>query len=231
MSALALSVVVPAYNEAESLAATASAIEAAVADPTTTELVLVNDGSSDRTIDEMRGIAERSALTVRIVDRPQNGGLGAALASGCGAATGDVITWIPGDGEYDLTEVLPGIALLESSDVVLVRRRSRGQAGRNLLSSVMYFMIRVLFRFDARNYCGIFVIPNHRLRSLNVRSEDVFFTLEIALRCSHQRLGIDYLEAEWRPRRAGRSKVFNVRTVLRNALELFEFRWNLWRGR
>ena len=44
-----------------------------------------------------------------------------------------------------------------------------------------------------------------------------------------QRPGDRLHEVEWRPRRAGRSKVFNVRTVLSNLAELFKLRLTLWR--
>ena len=88
----------------------------------------------------------------------------------------------------------------------------------------------MLFGFNSSGYCGIFVISNERWHELAVASRDVFFTLEVALRSRHVRWKISFVAAEWRPRRAGRSKVFNVRTILRNVGELFSFRWRLWRG-
>lgn len=142
-----LSVVIPAFNEQESLEATVKAVVAALPDPARSELVIVNDGSTDGTLAVATTIAESSTTaSVVVVDRPTNGGMGQALASGFARATGDVITWIPGDGEYDLDEVLIGLENLESSDIVLVRRNSRGQVGRNIVSSIMYGLIRVLFR-------------------------------------------------------------------------------------
>ncbi len=229
-----ISVVIPAYNEAESLVDTVAAVVAALPEPHTAQLVLVNDGSSDDTIAVMQSIAADCASMVAIVDRPVNGGMGQALASGFERATGKVLTWIPGDGEYDLSEVLAGLSLLSDgaspADVVLVRRIARGQLGRNIVSTIMYGLIRLMFGFDARGYCGIFVISQERWHELAVASRDVFFTLEVALRSRHARWNIAFVAAEWRPRRAGRSKVFNVRTILRNVGELFSFRWRLWRG-
>jgi len=225
-----LSVIIPAFNEAESLVDTVAVIIKALEHPDTAELVLVNDGSSDSTMEVMRLIEADCPAQIVIVDRLANGGLGSALASGFAVATGNVLTWIPGDGEYELDEVLVGVPLLATSDIVLVRRTSRGQLGRNLLSTSMYALIKLLFNFNASGYCGIFVVERRRWNELAVRSEDVFFTLEVALRARHRRWRIQFVAAEWRPRRAGRSKVFNVRTVVRNVGELFSFRWRLWRG-
>ena len=226
-----LTVVIPAFNEQESLEATVKAVVAALPDPARSELVIVNDGSTDQTLEVAASIAEGCVAAVAVVDRRTNGGMGQALASGFARATGDVITWIPGDGEYDLDEVLVGLENLGSSDIVLVRRNSRGQVGRNIVSSIMYGLIRVLFGFNATGYCGIFVISRERWQQLTIRSGDVFFTLEVALRARHAGWKISYVTAEWRPRRAGRSKVFRPTVMLRNVIELFRFRIALWTGR
>ena len=226
-----LSVVIPAFNEQESLEATVKAVVAALPDPARSELVIVNDGSTDQTLAVAASIAGSCVAEVAVVDRRTNGGMGQALASGFARATGDVITWIPGDGEYDLDEVLVGLENLGSSDIVLVRRNSRGQVGRNIVSSIMYGLIRVLFGFNATGYCGIFVVSRERWQQLTIRSGDVFFTLEVALRARHAGWRIGYVTAEWRPRRAGRSKVFRPTVMLRNVIELFRFRIALWTGR
>ncbi len=226
-----LSVIVPAYNEADSLRSTINAVLAALDNPSNVELVLVNDGSTDRTQEVMEDIASSCTASVVIVDRRTNGGLGAALASGFERATGDLLTWIPGDGEYELAEVMQGASLLDDHEIVLVRRTSRGQRGRNLLSSAMYLLIRILFGFDAHGYCGIFLVRRDDWTTLTISSRDVFFTLEVAIRARQAGWRAAYHQAEWQPRRSGRSKVFNVRTVLRNVIELFAFRWRLWRHR
>ena len=225
----AISVVVPSYNEAESLVATFDSIVAALPDPEVSEIVLVDDGSTDATAAIMRELADSGRAQVRVVERISNGGMGQALASGFAEATGDVLTWIPGDGEYDLEEILAELALLGSSDIVLFRRKVRDQLARNIVSSLMYLLIRVLFRFDARGYCGIFLIGRTRWESLEINSSDVFFTLELAIRAACGDWRIAYGVAEWRPRRAGRSKVFKISTVLRNAYELLRFRVILFR--
>jgi glycosyltransferase involved in cell wall biosynthesis len=226
-----LSVVIPAYNEQESLEATVKAVVAALPDPARSELVIVDDGSTDGTLDVARMIGASCPATVVVVPRATNGGMGQALASGFDKVSGDVLTWIPGDGEYDLSEVLPGVEQLEDHDIVLVRRRARGQAARNIVSTVMYTLIRLLFGFKAHNYCGIFVISRERWQELSIHSRNVFFTLEIALRATQRRWRTGYVTAEWRPRTSGRSKVFRPSVLVKNLVELLSFRVRLWLGR
>ena len=231
MAEAQISVIVPAFNEAGSLLTTVEHILTALIDPSTAELVLVDDGSTDNTHELMQRLATTCPASVVVVHRPANGGLGAALASGFERATGNVLTWIPGDGEYDLDEVLGGLAMLDDHEIVLIRRIARGQLGRNLLSSAMYLLIRVLFGFNAKGYCGIFIVRRATWETISISSRDVFFTLEVAIRSRHAGWRTAFHEAEWRPRREGRSKVFNLTTVVRNVGELFAFRWRLWRHR
>ena len=226
-----LSVVIPAYNEQESLESTVKAVLAALPDPEQSELVLVDDGSTDDTLAVARSVAASCPASVVVVPRATNGGMGQALASGFERTSGEVLTWIPGDGEYDLGEVLAGLPELDGADIVLVRRRAREQAARNFVSTIMYTLIRLLFGFDARGYCGIFVVGREHWDRLDIHSRDVFFTLEVALRARQGRWRIGYVQAEWRPRTSGRSKVFRPTVLLKNLLELLEFRVRLWRGR
>lgn len=226
-----LSVVIPAFNEQESLEGTVKAVVAALPDPTRSELVLVDDGSTDGTLEVARSLSASCPAAVVVVARPTNGGMGQALASGFEQATGEVLTWIPGDGEYSLSEVLAGLPELDRADIVLVRRRARGQTARNIVSTLMYSLIRVLFGFNARGYCGIFVVGRTRWNELAIRSRDVFFTLEVALRARQRRWELAYVEAEWRPRTSGRSKVFRPSVLVKNLVELLRCRVLLWTGR
>jgi glycosyltransferase involved in cell wall biosynthesis len=226
-----LSVVIPAFNEQESLEGTVKAVVGALPDPTRSELVLVDDGSTDGTLEVARSLSASCPAAVVVVARPTNGGMGQALASGFEQATGEVLTWIPGDGEYSLSEVLAGLPELDRADIVLVRRRARGQTARNIVSTLMYSLIRVLFGFNARGYCGIFVVGRTRWNELAIRSRDVFFTLEVALRARQRRWRLAYVEAEWRPRTSGKSKVFRPSVLVKNLVELLRCRVLLWTGR
>ena len=82
--------VIPAFNEQESLQATVDAVVAALPEPARSQLVIVNDGSTDNTLGRSSTIAASCVATVVVVDRPTNGGMGQALASGFEEATGDV---------------------------------------------------------------------------------------------------------------------------------------------
>jgi glycosyltransferase involved in cell wall biosynthesis len=93
-----LSVVVPCYNERDTVAEILCRVHTQAPDA---EIVLVDDGSTDGTREVLRQYTAESHPHLRILLRDKNGGKGAALHTGIQAATGDVILIQDADLEYD----------------------------------------------------------------------------------------------------------------------------------
>ncbi len=93
---LKLSIIIPAYNEAGTIAAVVRHAQAADIGPLTKEVIVVDDGSRDGTLDVLKGLAG-----IRYLSHERNAGKGAALATGFQAATGDILLIQDADLEYD----------------------------------------------------------------------------------------------------------------------------------
>ena len=91
-----LSVVIPAYNEEATIAETIHRVKAVDLGNVEVEVVVVDDGSKDRTRDILATIPG-----IRVVLQERNAGKGAAVKSGFRAATGDVVLIQDADLEYD----------------------------------------------------------------------------------------------------------------------------------
>jgi glycosyltransferase involved in cell wall biosynthesis len=113
-----VSVVIPAYDEE---AAIASVVEGVRASAGWLEVLVVDDGSADRTAERAR---EAGACVVR---HPYNKGNGAAVKTGVRAARGEVVLLMDADGQHDPAEMLRLIARIGDYDMVIGARSARDQ--------------------------------------------------------------------------------------------------------
>ncbi len=128
-----LTVVIPALNEEESIQSTVERCLAArehiclnghVRD---IEVIVVNDGSTDRTAEIASEIASREA-SVSLIDFPKNRGYGAALKAGFGQGQGDLVSFLDADGTCDPNYFANLCAAMHERNaaVVLGSRMGRG---------------------------------------------------------------------------------------------------------
>jgi glycosyltransferase involved in cell wall biosynthesis len=121
-----LSIVVPVYNEEESIDRLHSEITSGVADMDATyEVIYVNDGSNDTTMNRLRAIHEKDEH-VRVFNFRRNFGQGAALSCGFENARGEVIVPLDADLQNDPADIPALMARLnEGYDVVAGWRKNR----------------------------------------------------------------------------------------------------------
>src|SRR6266508_1325533 len=94
----ALSVVIPAYNEAGNLERAVQEVVRAALDFDDYEILIVNDGSSDET-GQLADRLARETPRVSAIHHPDNQGFAAAYRTGLAAARMDYFTFVPGDNE------------------------------------------------------------------------------------------------------------------------------------
>ena len=128
-----LSIVIPMFNEADNVETTIRRIEDALSSyKGSYEIVPVNDGSTDNTL-EMLNLISSHNERVRFVSYPTNFGRGQALRAGFEASRGQLIVSIDADLSYDPRYILRLIEALdkyEDADFVLASQWPLGSPGR-----------------------------------------------------------------------------------------------------
>jgi glycosyltransferase involved in cell wall biosynthesis len=116
----ATSVVIPAFNEAASIATVVRGLSAAAH---WREILVIDDGSSDNTG------AQASTAGARVIRHPYNKGNGAAVKTGIRDATGTFVLIADADGQHQPADAARLVSQLDAYDLVVGARSGRTQAG------------------------------------------------------------------------------------------------------
>jgi glycosyltransferase involved in cell wall biosynthesis len=128
----AVSVVIPAYNEEEAIGAV---VAAALSRAPWREVLVVDDGSGDRT-------AERAeAAGARVVRHPYNKGNGAAVKTGIREAQGDVVLLLDADGQHDPSDMLRLTTPVGVFDMVIGARSFADQPAVRALGNAVFMAL------------------------------------------------------------------------------------------
>jgi glycosyltransferase involved in cell wall biosynthesis len=149
MCEVELSFVVPAYNEARFIEDTLSTIDAVIQDKHIPyEILVVNDGSIDRTLLNAKRYAKRNGH-VRVVSYSQNVGKGYAVKIGFMQANGNIVIFTDSDMEIDLGTISKYLEALKHGDIVIASKRHPGSRvevpiSRRILSECFNSLVRLL---------------------------------------------------------------------------------------
>ena len=226
LDAPGLTVVLAAFNEEESFSTTCQEI-LGVLDTlgVVTELLVVDDGSSDRTGQFADAIAARDAR-VRVIHHAPNLGLGGVYRTGFGEARGDYVTFFPADGQFPATIIELFLPHMADHDLVLgVLPHRQGSVLGKLLSFGERLMYAALFGRMPK-FQGILMFRRSLLAHYNLRSTGRGWAvlLEFILRAARDGSRLTNVETTVRPRAHGASKVNNLRTIWSNFRQMLQLR-------
>ena len=234
MSAVGLTLVVPAYNEAANVAPVVDEILKALGrNPWvgSYELLLVDDGSRDGTGAVMDRLASQHPA-VLVAHHETNRGFGAALRTGFARSRGEAVGFVTADGEVGIDQVLGFLRDLGDNDLVLSRRERTVSVDRKVLTWGFDLMVRLILGFWIDKTVGIYLVRGDVVRSMTLFSDTGLANLEVILNCRARGCRIvttGVMHA--RPRLSGDSKVTNLPTIVRTLREMMKLRWRIVRGR
>ncbi len=231
-----LSLIIPAYNERDRLAAGYERLTTLLDsfDPSTLEVIVVDDGSSDDTMKrahEVYGHLEHA----RFVQQPANFGKGAALRLGISLASGASVITADADMAIDPTQFPLFIAALRGSDFV---PGSRAVAGRINYDSALRTASGAVFHAVVRHYthttvrdtqcgCKAFRLGPARLLAKLAMIDRFAFDVELFYLADQLGLSVKPLLVTWQdvtgssvhPVRVARNMISDIREIPKTTYE------------
>ncbi len=224
-----LSIIVPVFNEEQSVA---ESIKAVCAVNITKEIVIVDDGSTDKTIE----ILEREILPqfsyIRLIKHAVNRGKGAAIRTGIQKAMGDYIVIQDADLEYDPTDFMAMLKAFEGNDIDVVYG-SRFLSGKKV-TNILHYMVNQFItqlgnllygaRLTDLETCYKMAKPNV-FKELNLVSNGFEIEVEITAKIMKKKFSIMEVPIRYRGRSYEEGKKITWKDGLKAVRDLIKFRF------
>jgi len=201
-----ISAVIPALNEEEPIA---EVVREVIATGTPREVIVVDNGSTDRTAERARNAG------AQVVSAPP--GYGRACAAGVAAVSDecDLIVFLDGDGS-DVPRFIPSLVepIMSGTQDFVIGSRSRGKREPGSMNAQQIFagylaglLIRILYGVRYTDMCPFRAIRRDSLAQLGMREETYGWNLEMQMKAARVGLRIVEMPVDHRCRKGGESKV------------------------
>lgn len=198
------------------------------------EIIMVDDGSSDATLEKANKLAKTDSQHLRVISHQPNRGYGAALKSGLEGARYNLVVFTDGDAQFDFSEINRFLEKIATADIVIGSRMKRvDHPFRHLLMNLLKIWDFVFFGFYFKDIdCGFKLFKRSALKKIMpLQSEGAMITTEILARAKSAHLKIAEVDVHHYPRKFGDQSGGNVRVIVRAILESLRLWKNLHYGR
>ncbi len=219
---MGLTIIIPTYNEEESLKDVVENTRKIVNKETNNfEIIIVNDGSKDKTGQIIKAISERYKK-IKVIDHKFNMGSGMAIRTGIKHAKFDLITFIPADGQFELTEIGIFLKAAKDADIVIGSRIERSDYSwfRLLSSWVFIKLVNFMFHTSYKDVNWVHMWRKEVFDKIKVRSKGVFLSEEILVRAQKAGFKVKEIDSIYKPRMAGKAKGSHPFTIIKTLIEM-----------
>jgi glycosyltransferase involved in cell wall biosynthesis len=212
MNKTRVTIIIPSYNEADSIGYVAAGIKELYPD---FEVIVVNDGSTDDT----SNVAKEAGAIV--YSHPYNIGNGAAIKSGIRIASGEILIFMDGDGQHDSKDIENLLKFFPDNDMVVGARPKGHYAswGRALGNKIFNWLASYVAKFDVQDLTSGFraiksdIAHNFLYLLPNTYSYPTTLTLGV-LRSGRS---VKYVPVSVKNRKKGKSKI----RIFRDGIKFF----------
>jgi glycosyltransferase involved in cell wall biosynthesis len=226
-----LSVFFPCYNEEKEIKNTVAKAKKVLEKVAKNwEIIIVNDGSKDKTAEIAKALSTRDKR-IRVVTHNPNRGYGAAFKSGLYAAKYPWIAFTDADGQFDFSEITEFIKTQKETNadcVIGYYRKRQVPFYRKVNTYLWQIIVWMLFGLNVRDIdCGFKLIGKHVVDKIpKLESErGAFISSEFLINASKKKFKIIEIPVHHYPRTTGSGTGSNIDVIIKSFVDLF----TLWR--
>ena len=211
-----LSIAIPTYNEESNIhLMIEECIEFLGDQPNFLELVIVNDRSSDKSLEVAKQLSAKYE-SVKLIDNPENIGCHPSQLVGWNSSDADVLYMLPSDRQIPPNSIPELIMNLKNNDIVWTNRVPRNDPYfRKIVSFFYNFISKKLFNLIPNDVDSAVMIRNKSFKKINkyLDSKSAFIQVQMGFIASVMNFNQVQVNISHRPRMAGSAKGINLHDV------------------
>jgi glycosyltransferase involved in cell wall biosynthesis len=207
--------VIPCFNEEDNVGPTVDSVREAMGSRHDYEIVLVNDASTDRTLERMQALAAADPR-IRVLDNPSNLGFGGSYKRGAGAATATYVMMLPGDDGFPGQSIAEIISHAGKADIIIpivtnpgARSRFRAFASKGFTT-----LLNWTFWLNVGYYNGAVLQRNDLLRSIEITTNSFAYQAEALVKLIARGATYEHCQVRIQERAAGRSSALSLKNQI-----------------
>lgn len=224
-----ISVIFPAYNEEANIEKSVMMARESMGQFfEKVEIIVVNDGSADRTREILDHLASNST-DVRPIHFEKNCGYGAALRTGLYAAQNDLVFFSDSDLQFDLAEIKHLLKWIDQYEIVAGYREHRADPFMRRFNAWGWrSLVRLTLGLYVRDIdCAFKLFRREVFEKVKLASVGAMINTELLTRAQQEGMRIKEVPVSHFPRSAGKQTGANLKVIIKAFRELFEMRARL----
>jgi len=207
--------VVPCFNEQDNVAPTVQSIRSAMGSERSFEIVLVDDCSTDRTLERMQELAQADTR-IRVLHNPVNLSLGGAYKRGVAVAQAEHVMMVPGDDGFPADSIAEIMRHAGEADIIIpvvtnsgVRTWFRAVASRGFTT-----LLNWLFWLNVGYYNGAVLHRTALLQTIEIKTNSFAYQAEALVKLIARGATYAHCYVSIQERAAGRSSALSLKNQI-----------------
>src|SRR5215471_12895260 len=207
--------VIPCFNEEDNVGPTVGSVRKAMGERNDYEIILVNDASTDHTLERMRALAVNDPR-IHVLDNPTNLGFGGSYKRGASVATATYVMMLPGDDGFPGHSIAEILGHAGKADIIIPVVTNRGARHwfRAFASRGFTTLLNWAFWLNVGYYNGAVLQRNELLRTIEITTNSFAYQAEALVKLIARGATYRHCYVSIQERAAGRSSALSLKNQI-----------------